>query len=955
MFRRFWGILSMTGLLASGLSATAENIETGSPPAKSQLTWSGLLPERYGSLYIPGETVKFIAGKPLPETLQSLTGTIYSAEGVKVDEKTVDGTDFKANGWTWLPSSPGFYEIEFRGRTADGKNVNFQEQFSIKADKDKETIIRGRYAAGVVPRPLPMKERSPLFGFSNQLEDLRIYPMVDMMGLSFARMQAIGWGSQFTNTALALEPEQGKYNWTELDKHVNEMKKYGFTMAGNILYTPKWASPHPEKTNVNICVLEYSSYAPVKMSYLEDFLKALIAHYGNDIKIWEIWNEPSIKGGSCFWADTPENFVLLLKTASETLRREQPGTELWLGGVGNRPPYYRFYRIIAKLGAAQYYDKLAIHGRYSDPQEYLKIDQDLGLKTKPLVSSESHDLLLREGPVEKNETELAALLLQSMLIKIKSGHERIAIFEFSNQAEVEALPFYGRHSRITHAAGLFRNRPLVEPRLAAIVYANLINQFKTGAKITGEYRLEKESFNLVQVDIPAQPPMLIIWNTGKQTAAMPEQLRKAMTGTSAITDWEGKSIAKDRIAFAPGKAYYLSALNPQMLKLLPRKEILVSDETVSAVQTGQPSATGGKVSLLDPATGQLNTAKVNWIDSGWNFVGINGAAHPDDFQAKYAISSSAQGLDLVVSVKDRKVQFAKPGDAELWNYDSIQFAIDTRGKHSSIDTLEIAVSSVNGEPLIIKTTAPLDGDLPAGFTPVGRQIKNAVVKISQAGGETLYRIHLEWSELFPYIYSPEKPLPFSLLVNNNNGAGRLGWLEWGGGIGKDKNAGAYGNVYFVNQSVNLLGSAQFLDGRGWFGYVAAEAKEKSSIGMVDGKAVVTAGGPDANGVANINNIQLIRNITLKNDQTYLLRFTADAVKAGNISVEYLIGKAPWTRFASSMCDLNAGKHEYLVTIRPRNAQSLSADAPMSLRLFFGELPADTVTLSNVELYMLDEQ
>ena len=125
--------------------------------------------------------------------------------------------------------------------------------------------------------------------------------------------------------------------------------------------------------------------------------------------------------------------------------------------------------------------------------------------------------------------------------------------------------------------------------------------------------------------------------------------------------------------------------------------------------------------------------------------------------------------------------------------------------------------------------------------------------------------------------------------------------------------------------------------------------------MVDGKAVVTAGGPDANGAANVNNLQLIRNITLKNDQTYLLRFTADAVKAGNISVEYLIGKAPWTRFASSMCDLNAGKHEYLVTIRPRNAQSLSADAPMSLRLFFGELPADIVTLSNIELYQLDEQ
>jgi hypothetical protein len=951
MFKRFIRILVLAGLCAGGLSATAENLKSGS----TNLIWSGLRAERYGSLYTNGETVKFITDKPLPETLQTITGIVYSADGLKIDEKTIDGTDFKMNGWTWLPSSPGFYEIEFNGRTADGKIVSFQEQYFIKADKDKEAIVRSRYAAGVVPRPVPMKERSQLFGFSNQLDELNIYPLADMLGLSFARMHAIGWGSQFTNTALALEPEQGKYNWTTLDKHVNEMKKYGFTMIGNILYTPKWASPHPERGTVNICVLEFSSYAPAKMSYLEDFLKALIAHYGKDIKIWEIWNEPSIKGGSCFWADTPENYVLMLKTASETLRREQPGTELWLGGVGNRPPYYRFYRIIAKLGAAQYYDKLALHGKFSDPQEYLKIDQELGLKTKPLVSSESHDVLQREGPVEKNEAEIAATLVQCMLMKIKYGHERIAIFEFRNQAEIESLPFYGKHSRITHASGLFRSHPLTEPRLCAIVYANLINQFKSGAKITGEYRLKKESLDVVQIDINGQAPILLLWNTGKQTAPMPEQLRKAMTGASAITDWEGKTIEKNNPAFAPGKFYYISALNPQILKLLPRKEILVSDETVSAVQTGQPSAIGGKVSLLDPATGQLDTAKTNWIDSGWNFIGVSSSVCPNDFHAKYAIGSSTKGLDLVISVKDRHEQYAKPGDAELWNYDSVQFAFDTRGRHSYIDTLEFAVASVNGEPLIIKTAAPLDGDLPVGFTPVGKPVKNAVVKISRVNGETLYRIHLEWSELFPYVYSPEKVLPFSLLVNNNNGAGRLGWLEWGGGIGRDKNAGAYGNVYFVNQTVNLLGSSQFIDGRGWYCWIEADARGKSSIAMVDGKAVVTAGGPDSNGLANINNIQLIRNITLQNEQTYLLRFKANATITGNISIEYMMGKSPWPRFASSICNLSAGERDYFVTIRPRNTQSLSADAPVSLRLFFGDLPAGTVTLSNVELYLLNEQ
>lgn len=948
MFRQFLRMLSLTGLCVAGLTAIAENIEAGSAPAMQQLIWSGLRTERYGSLYTVGETVKFIAPSLLPETLQSFTGAVYSADGDRIDERTIDGTDFKTNGWQWRPVTTGLYEVEFRGLTAAGKNVRFLEQYSIKLDKDEETFIRGRYVFGVVPQPVPMKERPALFGFSNQLDDLNLYALADMMGLSFARMHSIGWGSQFRNTALALEPEQGKYNWSTLDKHVNEMRKYGFTMIGNILYTPQWASPHPEKTNVNICVREFSSYAPVKMVYLEDFIKALIVRYGKDIRIWEIWNEPSLKGGSCFWSDTPENYFQLLKTASETLRREQPGTEIWLGS-----PDCRLYRIITRLGATQYYDKLALHGSASDPLNFINIDLELGQKTKPWVCSEGHDILQREGPVEKNEAEIAAMLVQNLLFKIKGGHERIAIFEFRNQVEMESLPFYGRHSHFTHASGLFRSRPLTEPRLAAIVYANLINQIKPGAKIAAEYRLKKESLNLVQIDIPEQPPMLLLWNNGKQMAAMPEQLRKAMTANSIINDWEGKVTEKDKIVFIPGKVYYISGLNPQNLKTLPRQDVIGS-KAGNAAQSEVPSALGGKGCLFDHVTGKLDDAKINWINSDWNFVGVNGAVRPDGFQAKYAIAGSAQGLDIVVCVKDIQAQFARPGDTSLWNYDSVQFAIDARGKRNFLDMVEFAVSSVNGESFIIKTITPeLDGFLPTGSTPAGMPVKNAVAKISHANGETLYRIHLEWSELFPYAYNQDKPLAFSLLVNNNNGAGRLGWLEWGSGIGKSKNIGAYGNIYFVNQSANLL-EPPLSTGKKWTGWIADELKGKSSVALVDEKAIVTVAGTGTNGSANLNHIQLIRDITLKNEQTYLLRFKANAVNSGKISIECLMSKPPWTRFAVSKCNLSAGERDYMVTIRPRNVQSLNADTPMSLRLFFGEMPAGTVTLSNAGLYQLND-
>ena len=150
MFKRFSRILCLSVLFTVGLSATPVY-------AAPQLTESGLRAERYGSLYIIGESVKFIAPNPFPEVLQSITGTVYSADGCQIDEKTVDAADFKANGWKWLPFSPGFYEVEFSGCTADGKSVGFQEQHSIKIKDERETFIRHRYSVGVVPRPLPMK------------------------------------------------------------------------------------------------------------------------------------------------------------------------------------------------------------------------------------------------------------------------------------------------------------------------------------------------------------------------------------------------------------------------------------------------------------------------------------------------------------------------------------------------------------------------------------------------------------------------------------------------------------------------------------------------------------------------------------------------------------------------------------------------------------------------------
>jgi hypothetical protein len=54
------------------------------------------------------------------------------------------------------------------------------------------------------------------------------------------------------------------------------------------------------------------------------------------------------------------------------------------------------------------------------------------------------------------------------------------------------------------------------------------------------------------------------------------------------------------------------------------------------------------------------------------------------------------------------------------------------------------------------------------------------------GNKTIYLLAIPWKELG---IKPASGLSFgfSFLVNDNDGAGRKGWMEWGGGIGWDKN------------------------------------------------------------------------------------------------------------------------------------------------------------------------
>ena len=76
--------------------------------------------------------------------------------------------------------------------------------------------------------------------------------------------------------------------------------------------------------------------------------------------------------------------------------------------------------------------------------------------------------------------------------------------------------------------------------------------------------------------------------------------------------------------------------------------------------------------------------------------------------------------------------------------------------------------------------------------------KDADCKVTRddATYTTTYELKLPWASI-PPISRDDNMMAFSMLINDNDGMGRTGYLEWGSGIGATKNPGEYRTVLFM--------------------------------------------------------------------------------------------------------------------------------------------------------------
>ncbi|WP_144060475.1 glycosyl hydrolase [Archaeoglobus sulfaticallidus] len=217
-----------------------------------------------------------------------------------------------------------------------------------------------------------------------------------------------------------IEPERGKYDFSEADEVVREAQAMGLNILATIWPYAKW--DQEKWGNIDRFVekrdfpeLPFSRYKPYNMQAYKEFVKALVERYDGDgfndmpgltkpIKYWEVINEPSTgiickfegKNAGFFKGDA-EDYFEVLKVTYEAIKEADKDAKVLNGGMVPLPPekgevsdgFYGFWNKVFEMGGSKYIDIVNFHS-FSPYEDAIRLKERFGkyVAGKPLWVTE---------------------------------------------------------------------------------------------------------------------------------------------------------------------------------------------------------------------------------------------------------------------------------------------------------------------------------------------------------------------------------------------------------------------------------------------------------------------------------------------------------------------------------------------------------------------------------------
>lgn len=181
--------------------------------------------------------------------------------------------------------------------------------------------------------------------------------------------------------------------------------------------------------------------------------------------------------------------------------------------------------------------------------------------------------------------------------------------------------------------------------------------------------------------------------------------------------------------------------------------------------------------------------KGSWFyaDKASDVIEIPDWAGPKDVSFSGDMMWDEENLYVASKVKDDVFHQPFTG-INTWQGDGIQLAFSYPG------------DNVYQEFCLVKSPEGMDVYRhSSAYGKIAGPVKNITMAVEYKNGETIYEIKIPWNEIYGDDFKPEaqKPLTFSMLCNDNEGASR-GYVEFCSGIGPSKDPNMYGHITLVD-------------------------------------------------------------------------------------------------------------------------------------------------------------
>lgn len=666
----------------------------------------------------------------------------------------------------------------------------------------------------------PAAECSP-YGANAHIPDAATLQALADAGISWVRMD-FNW--------TLIEPQKGEFHFEVVDQAVDEARARGLHVFATLAYSPKWAVADPscQDGTSNPCLTK----PPVHEKDWTDFVIATVRHFKGRVRHWGMWNEPNLKA---FFEGTLDDYVdRILVPGARAVRWEDPGalvlgpelagltdSSQWNGDNGS-----------CILGICTF------NGWEIDLAQVLdRAGSSIDIITHHFYKRNATALM--EAVLDGEFDSLFGLVkTHSSLKEIVDRHapsKEVWLTEYgwetpayggwpgggsvseASQATYHAAFLDARHQVAAGTWDGSENDPW--PNLARVFLYDARDSVVDGRLYAfGILRVDgtpKPAWGAIKGFIadhpPSCPPAPPAWKTLPLIV-----LEQGGEAVKAVDLWEyaddpdtptgdlvfslvdaGDPAAG--VALEDGR--FLSAYPEKTFHGFTQGRVRVNDGLFQA-----EAAFGVSVKPVVPKTYQAAWLRpvvdgdlTEWggvaqiqlgIEKDW--VGLDGGtpAGPTDLTANGRMTWDEAHLYLAFEVTDNTHVAQEPAET-LWLGDSVQFALDlggdkTPGSYDEEDDWEVgvALSSAAGEG----GGAGLTALAHCFHAPAGTGDCPVQAAVVRKANRTSYEVAFATGGM------PPETFGMTFLVNENDGSGREGFLQWTPGIGLSKDPSRFGIV-----------------------------------------------------------------------------------------------------------------------------------------------------------------